>query len=172
MTSATSCEAEVWKDIPGYEGKYQASNLGRVRSVDHYVTRLVKGRVLRPRIRKEGYPIVTISGAGPKDVHQLVALAFLGPKEDGKQVRHLDGDKLNPSADNLAYGSQADNERDKFRYGDKARKLTTAQVQEIRKLAREHTMTNTVIARQFGVTETTVRQIVKGVTFAWLKNDG
>jgi hypothetical protein len=165
-----SWDKEEWRGIPGYEGKYQASSLGRIRSVDHYVTRLVKGRVLRPRIRKEGYPIVTISGAGPKDVHSLVALAFHGPRGEGQQVRHLDGDKQNAKAENLAYGTQADNERDKFRYGNKSRKLTTAEVKEIRKLTTEGSLTYSAIARRYHVTETTVRHIVKGETFAWLKN--
>ena len=167
----TSWANEEWRDIPGYEGRYQVSDLGRVRSVDHYVQRLVKGRVLRPRIRERGYPVVTLSGAGPKDVHQLVALAFIGPREEGQQVRHLNGNKLDPRAENLAYGTQADNEKDKFRYGDKARKLTTTEVREIRKRAGEDGVTNTALARDYGVTETTIRQIVKGETFAWLKND-
>lgn len=161
-------QTEVWRDIPGWEGLYQVSNLGRVRSVDHYVTRLVKGRILRPRIRKEGYPVVTLSGAGPKDIHQLVALAFIGPREKGMQVRHLNGNKLDPSASNLAYGNQADNEKDKFRYGDRSRKLTTAQAREIRKTIEAGEKSFQEIAKAYDVTETTIRHIAKGVTFAWL----
>lgn len=169
MTMTAGCKEE-WRDVPGYEGRYQVSNLGRVRSVGHYVQRWVEGRVLRPRIRKEGYPVVTISGVGPKDVHQLVALAFLGPKEAGQQVRHLNGNRQDPSADNLAYGTQSDNERDKFRYGNKARKLTTDQVLEIRQ--RAHSGERYAdLAREYDVSWTTINHIVKGVTFAWLTKD-
>lgn len=161
---------EEWRDIPGHEGRYQASSLGRIRSVDHYVIRLVKGRVLRPRIREKGYPVVTISGAGPKDVHQLVALAFHGQRPEGLQVRHLNGDKLDARAANLAYGTQADNERDKFCYGEKARKLTVADVRGIRKKIAAGELTYSTIARTYGVAETTIRQIAKGETFSWLKD--
>lgn len=165
----TSCPKEEWRDIPGYEGRYQASNLGRIRSVGHYVTRWVPGKVLTPRIREAGYPVVTISGKGPKDVHRLVALAFHGPAEPGKQARHLNGDKLDPRPENLAWGDQSENERDKFRYGVRSRKLTTDQVWEIRRLAAAEGANYSAIARKYRVTETTVRHIVKGVTFAWLK---
>lgn len=159
--------AEEWRDIPGYEGRYQVSNLGRVRSVDHYVTRLVKGRVLRPRIRKEGYPIVTISGKGPVDIHLLVASAFIGKRERGMQVRHLNGDKLDARAENLAYGTQSDNEKDKLRYGGKQKKLTAAQVLEIRKRA-EAGESEKTLARDYGISRVSVQNIVKRRTFAWL----
>lgn len=161
--------AEVWKDIPGYEGRYQASNLGRIRSVNHEVTRVIKGRVLRPRIRKEGYPIVTLSGAGPKDIHALVALAFHGPRKEGQQVRHLDGNPENNRADNLAYGTQSENERDKYRYGDKRNKLTVDDVREIRKLLAQGTMTNGEIGALFGVSDATISQIKRRETFAWVQ---
>lgn len=164
----TSC-AEIWRDIPGYEGKYQASNLGRVRSVGHYVQRWVKGRVLRPRIRERGYPVVTLSGAGPKDVHQLVALAFLGPKEKGQQVRHLNGDKLDARAENLAYGTQSENERDKFRYAEKRNKLTIYDAREIRFRVNVLEESVSYVASDYGVTEATIRQVAKGVTFSWLE---
>ena len=165
MTSA----AEEWRDIPGYEGRYQVSNLGRVRSVGHYVQRWIEGRVLRPRIRKKGYPVVTISGEGPKDVHQLVALAFLGAKEEGQQVRHLNGNKLDPRADNLAYGTQSDNERDKFLYAEKRNKLTTHDVREIRFRVNVLEESVSYVASDYGVTAETIRQVAKGVTFSWLE---
>lgn len=159
--------AEEWRDIPGFEGRYQASNLGRIRSVDHIVVRKVKGRVLRPRLRKSGYPVVTLSGGGPKDVHRLVALAFHGQGKPGEQVRHLNGDRTDPRAENLAWGSQSENERDKYIYAGKRNRLSLDDVREIRRrieAGEKHTET----ARVFNVSETTIRQIAKGETFAWL----
>ena len=164
----TSWADEVWKDIPGYEGRYQASNLGRIRSVDHIVIREVKGRVLRPRLRKKGYPVVTLSGAGPKDVHRLVALAFHGQGGPGEQVRHLNGDKTDIRAENLAWGTQSDNERDKYVYAEKRNRLTLREVKEIRQRIQSGE-NHAEIARAFNVSHTTVYHIAKGETFAWLK---
>lgn len=166
MTSSTK---EVWRDIPGYEGRYQASNLGRIRSVDHYVTRFFPGKILKPRIRKEGYWTVPISGAGPKNVHRLVALAFHGePAEPGLQVRHLDGDRLNARADNLAWGTQSENEMDKYRYNGKHGKLRPEDVKEIRRRVNDQGERVQDVAKDYGVNVETIRQAAKGVTFSWL----
>lgn len=160
--------AEEWRDIPGYEGLYQVSNLGRVRSVDHVVTRTVKGRILRPRLRKNGYLVVTLSGGGPKDVHRLVALAFHGRGRPGEQVRHLNGNRTDPRAENLAWGSQSENERDKYIYAGKRNRLSLDDVREIRRhIEAGERYAN--IARLFNVSDTTIRQIAKGETFAWLE---
>ena len=81
---------EKWRDIPGYEGKYQASTKGRVRSLTRRVrvvahgteaTRVTRGRVLRPgRYCKSGHLSVVLGhGASGSPVHRLVALTFLGP---------------------------------------------------------------------------------------------
>jgi hypothetical protein len=164
----TSWDKEVWKDIPGFEGKYQASNLGRIRSVDHVVVRHIKGRILRPRIRKMGYPVVTLSGAGPKDVHRLVALTFHGQGRPGEQVRHLNGDRADPRAENLAWGTQSENEHDKYTYAGKRNRLTLDDVRDIRRRINAGEK-YTEIARSFNVSDTTIRQIAKGETFAWLK---
>lgn len=161
-------DTEVWKDIPGYEGRYQASNMVRIRSVDRYVTRFVKGRVLSPRVREKGYLVVTISGAGPKDVHRLVALAFHGDAGPGFQVRNLDGNPLNARPENLAWGTQSDNEFDKYRYAGKRGKLSISDVREIRH--RVNVLGDRIpdLAREYSVNVETIRQAAKGVTFSWL----
>lgn len=165
----TSSDKEIWKDIPGLEGRYQASNLGRIRSVDHIVTRKIKGRILRPRIRKEGYPVVTISGAGPKDVHRLVALAFHGQGKPNEQVRHLNGVKTDPRAENLAWGTQSENEADKYRYAGKRHKLSISDIHEIRHRVNDLGERIPTVAQDYGVNVETIRQAAKGVTFSWLK---
>lgn len=136
--------------------------------MDHIVVREIKGRVLCPRLRKEGYPVVTISGAGPKDVHRLVALAFHGQGKPGEQVRHLNGDRTDPRAENLAWGTQSENERDKYTYAGKRNRLTLEDVKAIRHRIKSGEKPSE-IARSFDVSETTIRQIAKGETFAWLK---
>lgn len=120
----TSCKEE-WRDIPGYEGKYQASNLGRIRSLDrrvpccHGATRLVQGRVLKPAGSKRDPHLYVVLGHGASGslVHKLVALTFLGPRPAGYDVRHLDGNPLNNRADNLAYGTRTENILDVYRLG-------------------------------------------------------
>lgn len=79
-------QEEIWKDIPGYEGFYQVSDLGRVRSFDRPMVkngkvykRIVKGRILCPRKNKQGYLCVQLSVGGiikNKRIHRMVALAF------------------------------------------------------------------------------------------------
>lgn len=116
---------ERWLKVPGYETLYEVSDLGRVRSVDRTVCR---GRTLvrlsgKPKAQKQhrdGYRVVGLSRDGAArsmSVHTLVAGAFLGPCPEGLEVRHLDGDPANNILSNLAYGTRAENMRDKARHG-------------------------------------------------------
>jgi NUMOD4 motif/HNH endonuclease len=116
-------DGEEWRAIPGYEGSYEVSDLGRVRSL----TRLCSnGRIWKARIRKPvftgakwKYWAVILSSAGKVKllkIHTAVLLAFGGPRPEGSQCRHLDGDKNNNSAGNLAWGSPRENTDDKHRH--------------------------------------------------------
>lgn len=123
--------SEEWRPVVGYEGLYEVSNLGRVRSLERYVIRhggLASGRPLKihGRIRKLieqppwGYPVVSLSkdGVPTKDyVHRLVLGAFVGPCPEGEEVRHLDGNQRNPKLTNLAYGTSSENRLDTIRHG-------------------------------------------------------
>ena len=174
MTSSTK---EVWRDIPGYEGRYQASNLGRIRSVDrrvnicHGATRLMKGRVLRPAGQKSDPHLRVVLGHGAPGslVHRLVAETFLGPCPDGQEVRHLDGNPLNNCLENLAYGTRRENILDVYRIGRPWRTLTTEQVLDIRRRldAGEH---GADIARAYGVGDACISAIKHGRSYAWLKD--
>lgn len=88
---------ELWKDIPGYEGKYQASTEGRIRSLSRPLrgrnkygefTRMMAGRVLRPSGQaKDPHLYVRLGhGANGSPVHQLVARTFLGPRPPGEEL--------------------------------------------------------------------------------------
>ena len=114
----TSCE--VWRDIPGYEGKYQASSLGRIRSLDRVVKRRnwssfrLPGRVLKPRLSHKGYLLVGLcTEARTKNysVHRLVARAFI-PNPKGKpEINHRNGDKTDNRVENLEWVTTAENVR-------------------------------------------------------------
>jgi hypothetical protein len=108
---------ETWRPIDGYDGKYWVSSLGRVRS---FATNRTVGRLLVPHVRARNYPTVNLYWGRKRSnqyVHQLVAHAFLGPRPDGAEVRHLDGGRFNNRADNLAYGSKSENALDAVRHG-------------------------------------------------------
>lgn len=97
---------ELWKDIPGFEGIYQVSNLGRVkrlkRTIPHNLTgrtQTLKERVLTPYTNKYGYTFVHIAAnklANTLFVHKLVAMTFLGHKPCGHKivVDHKDNNKI------------------------------------------------------------------------------
>lgn len=101
---------EIWKDIQGFEGIYQVSNLGEVRSLDRYVNhnyggkRLSKGRVLAQWKSNAGYLMVSFMVDGVKTshlVHRLVVESFMGDIPDDLQVNHIDENKENNHLNNL-----------------------------------------------------------------------
>ena len=167
---------EEWRDIPGYEGRYQASSLGNIRSLDRKVnigkgfTRLMRGRVLKPAGSKYNAHLTVVLGHGSNGsaVHKLVALAFLGPAPVGCDVRHLDGDPLNNRVDNLAYGSRTENILDVYRIGRAWRALNVDQVRDIRRRLQAGER-GADLAREYGVGQGCISSIKRGRTFAWLK---
>lgn len=104
---------EIWKPIPGYEGRYEVSNMGRVKSF----ARDLQGRSLRPGVASTGYPSVVLGRGNTQNVHVLAALAFIGPCPAGCEVRHIDGRRANPRADNLQYGTRRENIEDSRKHG-------------------------------------------------------
>jgi hypothetical protein len=172
-----------WRDIPGTGGAYEVSSAGQVRSKDRSGTdkrgrpRFRAGRLLRPGVTNE-YEYVNIRLAGrhgSRKVHDLVTAAFIGPKPDGMQVRHLDGDRRNNNVDNLAYGTPKENMADAIAHGTvprgqshKLSKLTDNLVAEAR-LMRQGGITYGALADRFGVSEGVIRKAVVGETWAHVK---
>ena len=162
---------EVWKDIPGYEGRYQVSDLGRVRSVNRQIQRVRKnGTVIRSNVRGNvlkpswsPYAHVNLGKTETRNVHQLVALAFLGACPPSLEVLHRDGDRTNNTPDNLVYGTHSENHLDITRHNK--RKLTISAVHEIRRL-RESGDSVVSLKTKFNVGETTIRSILSGESYA------
>lgn len=110
---------EVWKDISGYEGLYQISDLGNVRSLDRYVNhsrsgkRFCKGHQMATHINNAGYICVNLSKDGKYksfDVHRLVAMVFLAVANiDGLEVNHIDENKKNNVVTNLEWVTKKQN---------------------------------------------------------------
>lgn len=107
---------EVWKDVVGYEGMYQVSNYGNVRSIDRISSsgNNIKGLVLKPSY-STGYSKVSLTMNGNKktfSVHRLVAECFLNYNPHdvrGLVVDHIDSDKVNNHVDNLQVVTQSQN---------------------------------------------------------------
>ena len=105
-------DMEEWRDIPNYEGYYQVSNFGRVRSLDRTVVtshgqkRFYKGRIIKGSLNEDGYKQTTLVGEGigrSFKFSQLAAMAFLGHVPNGNTlvVDHINGDRSNDRVENL-----------------------------------------------------------------------
>jgi len=106
---------EKWIDINNYEGFYQVSNFGQVRSLDRIsnnpINKIEKGVILLPNIKK-GYKTIVLQKSGERkyiSVHRLVAIAFIPNPFNLPQVNHKDGDKLNNNDWNLEWNTSKQN---------------------------------------------------------------
>ena len=138
-------EHETWLPIPGYEGFYEVSDQGRVRSVERrtqqadYMRRF-PARTLSVATRKDGYRHVGLSKRGVVKtflIHRLVCMTFHGLQPDWAEcIRHLDGDRSNNAASNLRWGTHTENAADMISHGNNignwrrriARRATLTQV--------------------------------------------
>lgn len=117
---------EIWKEVPGYEGLYEVSDLGRVRSLDRVTefndgrVRKFKGRLLTGSVGSHGYWMISLYKDGQsvkRTTHDLVLTAFEGPRPEGYVGCHFDGDKSNNKAENLRWDTYANNMHDSVRQG-------------------------------------------------------
>lgn len=115
-----------WRPVVGYEGYYEVSSIGQVRSVTRVIhvrnqaDRTCPGKILKLTDDTHGYlqaGLYVGSRGRHIKVHRLVAEAFIRPGNPGEDVRHLDGDRLNNRADNFAWGTRAENMQDAVRHG-------------------------------------------------------
>ena len=165
---------EIFKTIVGFEN-YQVSNLGRVYNTKTH-------RYLKGGKGKNGYIRVTIydnfGKKAYKNIHRLVAEAFLPNPEGLKCVNHIDEDKTNNVVDNLEWCNRSQNNKHAFTIGlrsydelsrmakmpkRKSRKITFSDAEEIRKIVGK---TDKEIAEIYGISRGSVWQIRKGITYA------
>jgi len=168
---------EIWKDIRGYEGRYQVSSAGKVKSLDtttltiNKQKRFYKGKIITPSIGSAGYFVVNLrSNAKTKQfkVHRLVIEAFIGYSE--LFVNHKDLNKLNNSIENLEYVTNAENLLHAFKNGVKVGKtiLNADQREKIRLMRKSGFLLKT-IAKKFNVSESAISEVARGTTWNWEK---
>lgn len=168
--------SEIWKAVPGFEGSYEVSNMGRVRSVDRYVDligrwgkpekRRYRGRIRKPCTTTTNMYLMVLlcvnSKKTPRSVHSLVLEAFVGPCPPGQEARHRNCQHHDNRLENLVYGTRKQNREDSRREGTLAvgeriaqHKLTEAEVLKIRAMSGDHQS----IAEIFGVSRAQIRRI-------------
>ncbi|MDH1824611.1 NUMOD4 domain-containing protein [Delftia tsuruhatensis] len=170
---------EIWKPVAGFEDQYEVSNLGSVRTIGRFVAargdskRWLPTRLMRSHVTYRGYAQLMFK-VGRKNIHQLVhrlvAIAFVSGRDQGPQVNHIDGNKLNNRADNLEWCTSAENcsharaenlyEQARGERGANA-KLTNTEVLVIRsRLALGET--HTAISKDYAVSRTVITRIASG----------
>lgn len=116
---------EIWKDIKNFEGFYQISNLGRVKSLERKVKnkngyRIVKEKILCNYINNNGYYCVNLRkkcGIDIKLIHRLIGEYFMLNPNNYPVINHIDGNKLNNNIDNLEWCTYQHNIKEAFRLG-------------------------------------------------------
>lgn len=114
-------EAEKWKDIQGYEGKYQVSNYGRIKSLSRKISNgtgyyMSKEKILKGHVITNGYVQVELQGKGML-IHRLVAETFIENPYNKPQVNHIDGNKTNNIVTNLEWVTNGENQIHAYKNG-------------------------------------------------------
>lgn len=173
-----------WRDIPDWEGMYQVSEDGRVRSVNRTVVQLgrwgqqrrcFKGKELKLSKCSNGYVFVTLSRPGNRPklalVHRLVALAFLRQPVSGEEVCHINGVREDNNASNLRWGTRRSNHADKIEHGTHSRGTRNPQCrlnEEIVRAIRSSSEPLSVLAAKYQISQPTVSDIRNRKSWIWL----
>lgn len=167
---------EEWRDIEGYEGVYQISNLGRVKSLDRMVghnkggKKLIRGKLKRAHIAKNGYPMLNLSNKNRQEsvyLHRILGKTFLPNPRRLETINHKDGNKENFDLSNLEWASHSENISHAYRTGLRkpTRILDDCIVLSIITFAHKRHTSQQSLANCFGVTRSCVQSIVRRNTW-------
>lgn len=169
---------EIWKDVERYEGSYQVSNCGRVRSLDRAVRngldskRPVKGQMLKLWIGRSGYYVANLWSGNQmvhEYIHRLVLQAFAGSSSDGHECNHRDGNKANNHIENLEWVTSSENKRHARRNGLASRapnaKLSPEIAEMIRKVYALGEHSQSQAGLMFGVSRANIGMVIRGETW-------
>ena len=124
-TELESLPDEIWKDIPGYEGLYQASNLGRIKSLERFKKNYsklqkVESKIITQQLNWKGYCVATLSKNSKTfrtNVHIFIAKTFIDNPENKKTVNHKNGIKTDNYIENLEWNTHSENHKHAFKTG-------------------------------------------------------
>lgn len=163
-----------WRTLTRFPN-YEVSSDGRVRRKTSGVNTHAGRELKQTWSGARGYLVVHPSGASSQQVHTLVLETFIGPRPDGSQARHLDGDKSNNALGNLKWGTALENGADRDRHGRTAKGergglavLTETDVREIRARHRKRRVTWQMLADEFGATTHCIAAILARKTWKHL----
>ena len=165
---------EIWRDVVGYEGIYQVSNMGRMKSIIWRCARLIN-----PCLHTGGYLILGLYKDGKRRnhyLHVLVAQAFIPNPDNKLQINHIDGDKTNNHVENLEWTTRKENIQHSWKIGlrisrkgtaNKNSKLTSEQVHYIRSHYVHHSRKfgSRALSKMFNVDPETILNVVKYKTY-------
>jgi len=171
------CFMEIWAPIRGYEGRYEISSLGRVKSLPKIkIVKKVGFYITKERHLKYSlidYPHVTLTNSvGVKKtecIHRLVAIAFIPNPENKPEVNHIDANPKNFSISNLEWVTKSENELHAFRIGNKVPirgedsiqcKLKDSQISEIRDKYRTGLYTTRKLGLEYSVSPGYISMII------------
>ncbi len=162
---------ENWKPIAGFEGMYEVSDLGRVRSLERVVfcsngaRKVYSGRVLRPGPRPSGHLTVSLGAGHTVNVHTLVLTAFKGARPyPSTEARHLDGNEQNNRETNLKWSTKSRNRTDRKYHRSASHYILTPETAREIKLALKAPYYGyaKVLAEKYGVSRSTISAIREG----------
>lgn len=177
---------ERWRSYPGWEGWYEVSDQGQVRSIERVIVnslghaKRIPSRILKAGIASHGYLTVSLWRGNKGEthcVHVAVAAAFLGPCPEGMEVLHGSSSRTDNSACNLRYGTRKQNKADELRDGTRNRGernsragLNNAQVRLLRRIYLQARPKGLIadLARAWGLKWGALHAAGTGKTWAWL----
>jgi len=177
---------EIWKEVKNYEGIYEVSNIGNVRSLDNYIDNkhgsksFKKGRVLKKFISVKGYLQTSLSKKTIRfntGIHRLVAIAFIENTDNKPQVNHIDGDKNNNNYYNLEWCTNSENQIHAVKnnlcnhnLGEKHHnsKLTNYEVKTARRM-HELGWNNITLSRHYNISAPAMSKILRNETYINIK---
>lgn len=177
---SSSLLLEAWRPVLGFEGHYEVSNFGNVRSLSRSITRrdgrkrTYFAQSMLAKVR-DGYYLLFLRKQAvsySRLVHRLVLEAFVGPCPPGMECRHLNGNRLDNRLENLRWGTPEENRADQLLHGTRRRgesnaqaKLSDAEVDKIR--AARAKFSTRVLGAMYGVSSSTISRIQTGKRRGW-----